>query len=93
MMTHFIQKGNVEATELDGEWIILNTEQFTITKLNGAGGLCWSLLNKIQTVDTLTNSLVEEYKAVQTKEQIKQDVEEFLSNLSECGLIEHVNRQ
>jgi hypothetical protein len=92
MMTHFIQKGNVEATELDGEWIILNTEQFTITKLNGAGGLCWSLLNKIQTVDTLTNSLVEEYKAVQNKEQIKQDVEEFLSNLTECGLIKHVNR-
>ncbi|MFJ5763393.1 PqqD family protein [Neobacillus sp. NPDC093182] len=92
MMTHFIQKGNVEATELDGEWIILNTEQYTITKLNGAGGLCWSLLNKIQTVDTLTNSLVKEYKAVQNKEQIKQDVEEFLSNLTECGLIEHVNR-
>jgi Coenzyme PQQ synthesis protein D (PqqD) len=92
MMTHFIQKGNVEATELDGEWVILNTEQFTITKLNGAGGLCWSLLNKNQTVDTLTNSLVEEYKAVQNKEQIKQDVEEFLSNLTECGLIEHVNR-
>ena len=91
MMTHFTQKGNVEATELDGEWIILNTEQYTITKLNGAGGLCWSLLNKIQTVDTLTNSLVEEYKTVQNKEQIKQDVEEFLSNLTECGLIEHVN--
>jgi hypothetical protein len=92
MMTHFIQKGNVEAIELDGEWIILNTEQYTITKLNGVGGLCWSLLNKIQTVETLTNSLVEEYKAVQNKEQVKQDVEEFLSNLSECGLIEHVNR-
>lgn len=92
MMTHFIQKGNVEATELDGEWIILNTEQYTITKLNGAGGLCWSLLNEIQTVDTLTNSLVEEYKSVQNKEQIKQDVEEFLSNLTECELIKHVNR-
>jgi hypothetical protein len=92
MMTHFIQKGNVEATELDGEWIILNTELYTITKLNGVGGLCWSLLNEVQTVDTLTNSLVEEYKAVQTKEQIKLDIEEFLSNLSQCGLIEHVNR-
>ncbi|MFB3161350.1 PqqD family protein [Neobacillus sp. 179-J 1A1 HS] len=92
MMTHFIQKGNVEATELDGEWIILNTEQYTITKLNGVGGLCWSLLNEVQTVDTLTNSLVEEYKAVQTKEHIKQDIEEFLSNLTQCGLIEHVNR-
>ncbi|MEH7495080.1 PqqD family protein [Neobacillus niacini] len=92
MMTHFIQKGNVEATELDGEWIILDTEQYTITKLNGAGGLCWSLLHKMQTIDTLTNSLVEEYKVVQNKEQIQQDVEEFLSNLTQCGLIEHVNR-
>jgi hypothetical protein len=92
MMTHFIQKGNVESTELDGEWIILNTEQYTITKLNGVGGLCWSLLNKIQTVDTLTNSLMEEYKTIQNKEQVKQDIEEFLANLTECGLIEHVNR-
>lgn len=92
MMTHFIQKGNIEATELDGEWIILNTEQYTITKLNGVGGLCWSLLNKIQTVDTLTNSLFEEYKTIQNKEQVKQDIEEFLANLTECGLIEHVNR-
>lgn len=92
MMTQFIQKGNVEATELDGEWIILNTDQYTITKLNGAGGHCWSLLNEKQTVDTLTKSLMEEYKAVQNKEQIKQDVEEFLSNLTDCGLIEHVNR-
>ena len=92
MMAQFIQKGNVEATELDGEWIILNTDQYTITKLNGAGGYCWSLLNEIQTVDTLTNSLMEEYKADQDKEQIKQDIEEFLSTLTDCGLIAHVNR-
>jgi Coenzyme PQQ synthesis protein D (PqqD) len=91
MMTQFIQKGNVEVTELDGEWIILNTDQYTITKLNGAGGYCWSLLNEMQSVDTLIKSLMEEYKSDQNKEQIKQDVEEFLSHLSDCGLIEHVN--
>ena len=54
MKTQYIQKGNYEATELDGEWIILNTDQYTITKLNDEGGHCWSLLNEVQTADSLT---------------------------------------
>lgn len=92
MMTQYIQKSNVEATELDGEWIILNADQYTITKLNGAGGHCWSLLNKLQTIDTLTHSMLKNHEMKESKEQIKQDIEEFLLNLVECGLIEHVHR-
>jgi hypothetical protein len=92
MMSQFIQKGNMESTELDDEWIILNIDQYTITKLNGVGGHCWSLLNEMQTVDSLTNSLMNKYQEKENKEQIKQDVQEFISKLLKCGLIEHVNR-
>lgn len=91
MMTQYIQKGNYEATELDGEWIILNTDQYTITKINDVGGFCWSLLNEAQTADSLTQSLLKRFSAGENEEQVKKDVEEFLANLVQCGLIDHVD--
>jgi hypothetical protein len=91
-MTQFIHKGSYDATELDGEWIILNTDDYTVTKINDVGGICWSLLNKSQTVDTLTQSLLDIYEIGENEEQVKKDMEEFLNNLVECGLIQNVNR-
>jgi hypothetical protein len=91
MMKQYIQKGNVDATELDGEWIILNTDQYTITRLNDVGGHCWSLLKEVQTADTLTQSLVEKFFLHQNKEQIKEDIVDFLANLEQCGLIQYVD--
>ncbi|MFD0829819.1 PqqD family protein [Neobacillus sp. M.A.Huq-85] len=92
MMTHYIQKENIEETELDGEWILLNTNQLTVTKLNEIGGLCWSLLNNVQTTESLAQAVLDKFRPVEDKEQIKKDIEEFLSQLNECGLIEYVNR-
>ncbi|MFB5196807.1 PqqD family protein [Neobacillus sp. KR4-4] len=91
MTTQYIQKGNYEATELDGEWIILNTEQYTITKLNDEGGQFWSLLTEVQTVDSLTQSLLAKFTTIENELQVKKDMEEFLANLVQCGLIEHVD--
>ena len=90
-MTQYIQAGNYEATELDGEWIILNTDQLTITKLNDIGGHCWSLLNEVQTVDTLTQALLEKFLSSVNKELIMKDMEEFLANLIQCELIKYVD--
>jgi hypothetical protein len=91
-MKQFIQKGSYDATELDGEWIILNTDDYTVTKINEVGGICWSLLNQAQTADTLTQSLLDIYEIGIDEEQVKKDVEEFLHNLVECGLIQNANR-
>lgn len=91
MMTQYIQKGNYEATELDGEWIILNTDQYTITKLNDVGGHCWSMLNEVQTAETLTDSLLDKFSLTKDELQIKKDIEEFLANLVKCGLIQNVD--
>jgi hypothetical protein len=91
MMKQYIQNKNVEATELDDEWVIFNTEQYTITKVNDVGGYCWSLLNQPQTADTLTQSLVEKFSSPESKELIEKDIEEFLDNLINCGLIQYVD--
>ena len=91
MMKQYIQNKNVEATELDEEWVIFNTEQYTITKVNDVGGYCWSLLNQPQTADTLTQSLVKEFSSFENKEQIQKDIEAYLTNLEQCGLIQYVD--
>ena len=91
MTTQYIQKGNYETTELDGEWIILNTDLYTITKLNDEGGHCWSLLNEVQTIDSLTQFMLEKFSTTENEQQVKKDMEEFLANLVQCGLIEHVD--
>ncbi|MEH7109022.1 MULTISPECIES: PqqD family protein [Bacillaceae] len=90
MSTQYIQKIDCEVTELDGEWILLNSNQFTITKLNHLGGFCWSLLKEIQTVESLTNAVLAKFAPTQSENQVKQDIEDYLDNLIQCGLIEHV---
>jgi hypothetical protein len=91
MMTQYIQKGNYEATELDEEWIILNIDQYTITKLNDMGGHCWSLLKEVQTAYTLAQSLLEKFSSTENELQVKKEMEEFLDNLVQCGLIQNVD--
>ncbi|WP_035322923.1 PqqD family protein [Peribacillus kribbensis] len=87
-MTHrYIQNGSHEATEFDQEWIILNTENYTVTKLNDMGGFCWSLLSSNQTVDSLVEAVTKELDSVIPKERIEADIREFLSDLIECDLV------
>jgi hypothetical protein len=90
-MIQFIKNENCDATELDGEWIILNTEQYTITKINDVGGHCWLLLNERQTADSLTQSVLENFSSNEHREHIQKDIEEFLSNLGRLGLIQSVD--
>lgn len=92
MTTQYIQKGNYEGTELDGEWIILNSDQFTVTKLNHVGGYCWSLLKEPQTSEALTRKVMQDFSVDLSGELVKNDVEDFLSNLLKCGLIKNVDR-
>ena len=61
-MIQYIQKGNYDVTKLDGEWIILNSDNFTVTRINEVGGLCWALLKEGQTVETLTQAILKEYE-------------------------------
>lgn len=87
-MTRYIQKNSNDITELDGEYIILNTEELTITKINEVGGFCLSLLRESQTADSITQTLVDRYKLEGHEINVKKDVLEFISSLHEFGLIE-----
>jgi hypothetical protein len=86
-MTHYIQKEKFDITQLDGEWIILNANDFTVTKLNEMGGYCWSLLKEKQSVASIVQSIKEDCDNEHSVES--SDIEHFLKELIECGLVVH----
>lgn len=84
-MTQYIQKSGCETTYLDNEWIVMNVDEFTVTKLNEVGGFCWSLLKNAQTVDSLAEAI--QHKFQHESEINPTEIEEFLSQLVDCGLV------
>lgn len=67
--------------------MILNTDTCTVTKINETGGLCWSLLADKQSADSLASLVREEYGLL--NEPSGPELEPFLSELLEYGLIQH----
>lgn len=87
----YIQKNNVEETYIDDEWILLNLDQYTVTKVNKVGGFFWSLLHQEQTVESLLRTIVAEYRLDSSYEILEKDIEDYLSELIRCGLIQDVH--
>lgn len=88
-MLQYIQKDEYESVVLDDEWIILNTDNFTVTKLNEVGGLCWSLLHTPQTLQSISQVVKEQYNL--DCKPIESDIESFLAEMVHCGLVKHAN--
>lgn len=88
-MPFYKQKSSFEAAELDGEWVILNTEQYTVTKLNQVGGYCWNLLKEHQTVESLAEAVAENFSAEVS--EINRDIEDFLTRLLQFELIQYAD--
>jgi formylmethanofuran dehydrogenase subunit A len=86
-VVQYIKKSDYETAQLDDEWIVLNTDQYTITKLNETGGYCWSLLKEGQTVESLYEAILNKF-APDAEETNKEDIQRFLLELHEYGLIE-----
>lgn len=86
-MFQFIQRNNYEATQLDDEWIILNTDNYTITRVNDLGGFCWLMLDKPQTVVSIHKEIIKNFET-STNEK---DIESFLNHLVEYGLVQYAS--
>jgi Coenzyme PQQ synthesis protein D (PqqD) len=89
VIVKYVQRDQCEATQLEDEWVILNTRLYTITKINGVGGFCWSLLTQPKTLEMLVDAIAEQYNTENSIEDIKQDMKGFLSELMSYGLIKH----
>ncbi len=88
-MTRYIQKKDVETVQMDDEWLVMDISGYTITRLNQAGGVCWSLLSSPLGKEELAQSMMDQYTHI-SLEAAMQDVESFFQELLRCGLIEPV---
>jgi len=86
-MTQYLRMNDYEAIQLDMEWIILNTDEYTLTKLNGVGGFCWSLLGAAQTVASISEAVRKEYESA--NDTVEEDIEAFLNDMIRRGLVQH----
>ncbi|WP_077623676.1 PqqD family protein [Sediminibacillus massiliensis] len=86
-MTSYKCRQSFEKVELDGEWLVMNTDAYTVTTLNEVGSFCWDLLQEQQTLSEIVDAVKNKY-AVQG-EDVQHDVKSFVSNLIKCGLLEH----
>jgi hypothetical protein len=79
---------HVETAQIDEEWIVLNTANYSVTKLNDSGGFCLSLLTESRSVDFLAKALMNRYEI--SWEQAVRDLGTFLPELQRLGLVEDV---
>jgi len=85
-MSRYIQKADCETIVLDEETMILSPESLTVTKVSPVGGFCWTQLNQEQTLASLTDAVCRHYAGADSG--VSGDIEQFLTDLLECGLIE-----
>lgn len=79
----------VEAFHVDDECILLNTEKYTVTKLNEVGQYCWEMLEEARTVSALAAEVGRQYEI--TEEDALSDIHHFVEKLLLIGLIEHAS--
>jgi len=89
-MPKYIRSPNCEAVHLDGEWMILHAEHCTVTKINEVGGFCWNLLHQPQTLSSLVKAVKTNY-SITDDSSIDNDIQTFLSDLMNCGLVENAS--
>lgn len=77
------------AVEVDRTVVMMSVEREKYYSLDGVGGRIWELLAAPRTLDSLCTSLMAEFDV--GMDECRADVEEFVINLAEEGLIEVSN--
>lgn len=73
------------ATPMDDETVMMDIEKGTYFGIRGVGTLIWKLLEKPQTVSSLTDAIGAVYEV--DSETARADVSVFLDNLADNGLV------
>lgn len=78
---------DVESHEMDGQWILMNAQDFTVTKFEGLGGFIWSHFREPSTKERIVELILEAYDA--TREQVEMDVNHFVNHLLHLRLLDN----
>jgi hypothetical protein len=85
MMNVYECSNNMDITELDGEYIVMDTEKFTVTKVNDVGARILEGLKQKRNLESIVQAIAEEFGV--DKQIVKADTNVFLSELKGLGLI------
>lgn len=84
-METYIRKVELEAVEMDESWVILHPANYTVTKMNGLGGVCWNLLSERQSIQSLREEIQHMYDV--PNDVAEKDIKQFLSQMVDVGLV------
>jgi hypothetical protein len=82
-------EGNVESVDVEGDWLIMHPETMTITKLEDVAAYIWSNLKNPATATEVVDAVLSEFAV--SREVAEPEVEKFLSELMQIGLLEVVD--
>ncbi|MGG4167749.1 PqqD family protein [Rossellomorea vietnamensis] len=91
MTERYVQRKKYEASQFDDEWIILNTDLYTVTKVNEVGGFCWTLLESAQTIDSIATAVEGHFSISEAPSVLRNDIKDFLMELQHYGLVEYAS--
>ncbi len=77
---------NIHFSKVDGESVLLNTENGVFYGLDEIGTRIWELIAKYQETDSVIQQMLKEYEVKEQK--LKEDVDSLLDSLIKKGLIE-----
>lgn len=78
---------HTKAVEMNGEWVVLDAENYLVTKLNETGGWIYNQLREGHPVETVIEAMTATYDI--TSEQASLDVKMFIEQLVRYGLFVH----
>jgi len=84
-MSTFKVADNVLFQEVDGEAVLLSLDEGTYYGLDELGTRIWKLINQDLDSEQVVAAIVEEYEV--DTEQARNDLDAFLSDLEQSGLI------
>lgn len=76
---------DVEFSEFNGEYVLLDFENDTFYALDSVGSEIWSLISKFGEFSSIINAIVKKYDT--DIHQVKPIVFEFIEDLAEKGLV------
>jgi hypothetical protein len=85
MMNAYECSNNMDITELDGEYIVIDTGKFTITKVNDLGARILEGLMQKRNLESIVQAIAEEFDVDQ--KIVRADANVFLMELKGLGLI------
>ncbi|MEG2017876.1 MAG: lasso peptide biosynthesis PqqD family chaperone [Clostridium sp.] len=76
----------IDATDLDGEVVMMNMEKGQYFMMNEVGSRIWELIEEPIKVDAVVNKLLQEFEV--EKEECEKTVIEFINELTYADLIQ-----